>query len=287
MARLFVDSLMVIDFSYLNPERGLLGESWLLDVELDGSLDGQGMVLDFGAIKQQVKQTVDEKFDHRLLVPALYAGTEARETDGRCDTRFRCQSGQEIRHSGPANATCLLGSDEVTSDSVAKAIAARLRPALPDNVSRITVRLHGEVRDGSYCHVSHGLKHHAGNCQRIAHGHRSYIEIYQDGKRSAVLEADWAALWCDIYIGTRDDLAEELERDGIAYYRFSYRSRQGVFELELPRERCYLIESDSTVENLAQHIMDTLKTEYPDSHFLVRAFEGIGKGAIAEYVPPL
>ena len=286
MARLFVDSLAVIDFSYLHPERGLLGESWLLDVELDGSLDGQGMVLDFGEIKQQVKKTVDEKFDHKLLVPAQYAGMEVRETDGCCDTRFQCQSGQEIRHSGPANATCLLDSDEVTMDSVAEAIAASLRPTFPDNVSRITIRLHGEERDCSYYHVSHGLKHHAGNCQRIAHGHRSYIEICQDGKRSAVLEADWATLWQDIYVGTRADLTEELERDGIAYYRFNYRSEQGVFELELPRERCYLIESDSTVENLAQHIVDTLKVEYPDSHFLVRAFEGIGKGAVAEYVPP-
>lgn len=282
MARLFVDSLAVIDFSYLHPERGLLGESWLLDVELDGSLDDQGMVLDFGKIKQQVKQTVDEEFDHKLLAPVRYAGMEVREADQRCDIRFQCLSGQGVRHSGPASATCLIDGDEVTMDSVAGAIAARLRPALPDNVSRITIRLRSEVRGGSYYHVSHGLKHHAGNCQRIAHGHRSYIEIYQDGKHSSALENDWAALWQDIYIGTRDDLTEELERDGTAYYRFSYRSEQGMFELELPRERCYLIKSDSTVENLAQHIVDALKIEYPDSHFLVRAFEGIGKGAIAE-----
>ena len=282
MALLFVDSLTVIDFSYLHPERGLLGESWLLDVGLDGSLDYQGMVLDFGKIKQYVKQTVDEEFDHKLLVPASYSGTRIQKKNQCCDVSFQCLSGKKIHHSGPDSATCLIDADEVTPDSLAEAITARLRPDLPDNVTRITIRLRNEEREGAYYHVSHGLKHHTGNCQRIAHGHRSFIEIFQNGKRSPALEAEWVRLWRDIYIGTRADLVEELEKGGSGYYRFSYSSEQGRFELEVPRERCYLIDSDSTVENLAQHILDKLRAEYPDNGFKVRLFEGIGKGAVAE-----
>ncbi|MCP4128012.1 MAG: hypothetical protein GY753_13235, partial [Gammaproteobacteria bacterium] len=49
---------------------------------------------------------------------------------------------------------------------------------------------------------------------------------------------------------------------------------------ELPRRLCYLIDTDSTVENLAQHIADSLGRSHPQSGFQVRVFEGVDKGAI-------
>jgi len=281
MTKLFVDSLTVVDFSYLHPERGLLGESWLLDIELEGTLDSQGMVLDFGEVKKQVKQMVDDEFDHKLLIPLNYAQIELRKRGSRCEVTYRCQTGCTIRHSGPSSVSCLLDADDVTTQSVAKAIEMRLQPRLPENVSQIKINLRAEQRAGNFYHVSHGLKHHAGNCQRIAHGHRSYIEIFENGKQSPALEAEWAARWSDIYIANQADLLEEKQLDGIAYYRFGYQSGQGEFELELPKAHCYLIDCDSTVENLAQHVADTLKREYPLPDFVVRAFEGTGKGAIA------
>ncbi len=281
MAKLFVDNLTVIDFSYLHPERGLLGESWLLDVELGGTLDAQGMVLDFSEVKRQVKQMVDDEFDHKLLIPLRHDGTEM-ESDGTCcAVRYRCRTGRDIYHRGPASASCLLDTAEITPESVAAAIEMRLQPGLPKNVFQIKIRLHAEPCDGYFYHVSHGLKHHVGNCQRIAHGHRSCIKIFENGSRSPKSEAAWAARWCDIYIGTQADLLEERQRNGVAYYRFGYCSGQGGFELELPKACCYLIESDSTVENLAQHIVERLKSEKPLASFEVRAYEGVGKGAIA------
>ncbi|HID66548.1 MAG TPA: 6-pyruvoyl tetrahydropterin reductase, partial [Aquificaceae bacterium] len=42
---LFVERLTIVDFSFLHPTRGLLGESWILDVVLEGKLDAQGMIL--------------------------------------------------------------------------------------------------------------------------------------------------------------------------------------------------------------------------------------------------
>ena len=69
MATLFVENLTVVDFSYLHAKRGMVGESWIVDLELSGDLDAQGMVFDFGHIKKALKQAVDERVDHRLLLP--------------------------------------------------------------------------------------------------------------------------------------------------------------------------------------------------------------------------
>src|SRR5690606_37773354 len=128
---------------------------------------------------------------------------------------------------------------------------------------------------------SHGLKKHDGNCQRIAHGHRSRIDIWEDGEKSAQLETLWAERWRDIYIGTREDLTMQPVVDDENYYRFRYTSAQGEFELTLPQRCCYLLDTDTTVEFLATHIAQQTALENPGKSIRVKAFEGINKGAIA------
>jgi 6-pyruvoyl-tetrahydropterin synthase len=276
--KLFVQQLTVLDFSFLHPRRGLVGESWWLDIVLEGGLDEQGMVLDFGDVKRQVKSLVDEHFDHRLLVPADHPALST----GDDEVRFCTEGGGLVRHQGPAESVQFVTGEAVTEETVADAIRALLAPHLPGNVERVRLRLHGEEIDGAWYCYSHGLKGHCGNCQRIAHGHRSRIEILRDGRRAPDLEAFWAKRFRDIYIGTEADLAAITRHDDRTHFRFAYEAEQGRFELELPAERCYLIDTESTVENIARHIRERLEREHPGSRFQVRAFEGIGKGAISE-----
>jgi 6-pyruvoyl-tetrahydropterin synthase len=278
MAQLFVNRLTVTDFSYLHPERGLLGESWLVDIVLRGALDEQGMVLDFGEVKRSVKHLIDARFDHKLLVPARHPGLSQAPRRGLLHLDFTLREGALIQHSSPEDAVCLIDAAEITPESVADAIIAALRPELPGNVESLDIRLYPESIEGVFYHYSHGLKHHCGNCQRIAHGHRSRLLIERNGQRDPDLEAAWALRWRDIYIGSREDLTEEADGQML----FGYRSQQGKFLLRLPAARCYLIDSDSTVENLAQHIADTLKAEHPADRFRVWAYEGVDKGAIGE-----
>lgn len=282
MAKLFVYNLTFIDSSLLDQERGLVGESWRVDVELEGELDDQGMVLDFSDIKRQVKQAIDRDFDHKLLLPAASPNCQVVERDGEVVIQFRLDSGAWIRHSSPVTAVTKIAAGRIDPDSLARAIMARLAPGLPDNVTDFRLSLQHETTSDRSFHYSHGLRQHCGNCQRIAHGHRSRIEIYQDGERNRELETEWAELWRDIYIGTKADLTDEFTSDGEAYLRFGYQTEHGRFQLELPQRLCYLIDSDSTVENLAQHIADRLKRDQPDSSFQVRVFEGVDKGAIGE-----
>jgi 6-pyruvoyl-tetrahydropterin synthase len=281
MTRLFVNRLTVIDCSLLDSERGLLGESWLVDLELEGRLDAQGMVLDFGRIKRQVKGTIDQRFDHKLLVPSAYPGLQIDCGSQACELRFLDRQGRKVIHRSPADALCLLPVEQITPQAVERAIVQALTAELPDNVEHLAVGVYPEVIQGACYQYSHGLKRHDGNCQRIAHGHRSRLEIQLDGLRSPQLEEAWCERWRDIYIGSREDLQGQTERAGTLYFRFAYKASQGRFELELPGNVCYLIDSDSTVENLARHIAERLAEEHPGHELRVRAFEGVDKGAVA------
>jgi len=245
--KLFVDHLTVMDFSFLHPRRGLVGESWWLDVVLEGGLDEQGMVLDFGEVKRQLKQLVDEHFDHRLLVPADYDRLELREHE----LRFHTETGDLIRHLGPPEAVQFIPGREVSAENATRAMEAMLAPLLPEKI------------EGAWYRYSHGLKQHGGNCQRIAHGHHSRIEIHRDGVRAPALEQLWAERFQDIYIGTESDMVAITRHNDRTCFRFAYEAEQGLFELELPAERCYLIDTESTVENIARHIHEQLEAISP------------------------
>ena len=69
---LFVNSLTVIDFSYLCNKRGAVGESWIVDLTLHGKLNEESMVLDFGLVKKQIKGIADGtvEVDGRVIYEA-------------------------------------------------------------------------------------------------------------------------------------------------------------------------------------------------------------------------
>ncbi len=279
MPALFVDALTVIDFTYLHPTRWLVGESWIVDIELHGGLDAQGMVFDFGLVKKTLKHAIDHLADHRLLIPQAMAGLEITDLpDGNLRIRRQHDGGEHLLIECPPAAVLRLPVAEIDRAGLGAFLAITLRQALPANVERIVVHLREENIDGAYYHYSHGLKKHDGACQRIAHGHRSRIEIFEDNVRSPMLEKRWGELFRDIYIGTTDDLGYTSAAD---YLRFGYVSREGRYLLELHRRHVYLIETDSTVECIAEHIAAALKRAHPERHYRVKAFEGVAKGAIA------
>ena len=240
------------------------------------------MVLDFGLVKRQVKETIDRHFDHKLLVPSGHPRCRVAHVGRETEIELQLDSGAKIHHLAPNSATTLVAATEINPVTLSDAIVASIRPTLPANVEKLRLRLYPEAIDGAWYRYSHGLKHHEGNCQRIAHGHRSRIRIFRDGEPSPSLEQAWARRWRDIYLGTGEDLMEGFDLEGETYCRFGYAAAQGRFELTLPASQCYLIDCDSTVENLARHIAETLKQENPGSRFRVMAFEGVDKGAIGE-----
>ncbi|QSP93467.1 6-carboxytetrahydropterin synthase [Marinobacter salinisoli] len=281
MNHLFVDNLTVIDFAYLDPVRGLVGESWIADVVLGGELDEQGMVFDFSNVKRTIKQVIDERVDHRLVIPRGYSGLSWDE-DQPDTFQWLLQDGSTIVHRSPDEAVVWLSSERVLPSAVATLLENELKAVLPANVISVELNLREEVIQGAYYHYVHGLKKHLGNCQRIAHGHRSPIRIDRNGLRDEALEQRWAKLWQDIYVGSEEDVVRRhVGEDGVSYVTFEYEANQGEFELTLPEVRVYMLDTDTTVELIAAHIADELKKEFPTDSIRVKAFEGVGKGAIA------
>lgn len=281
MNHLFVDNLTVIDFAYLDETRGLVGESWIVDVVLGGELDEQGMVFDFSNVKRTIKRVIDERVDHRLVIPEDYQGLHRDEETADTFT-WTLSDGRHIVHRAPDEAVVWIPGTRVMPSAVAAMLERELRSVLPGNVTTVEIQLREEVIEGPYYHYVHGLKKHLGNCQRIAHGHRSPIRIDRNSHRDYDLERLWAKRWEDIYVGSEEDVSDRwISDDGTAYIRFDYEANQGEFSLTLPEQRVYMLNTDTTVELIAAHIADQIKTEFPEDDILVKAYEGVGKGAIA------
>ncbi|MFZ4124645.1 MAG: 6-carboxytetrahydropterin synthase [Rickettsiales bacterium] len=276
--KLFVEHLTTIDSAYLHPEHGMLGESWMVDVTLDGLLDEQSMVMDFSDVKKALKNAIDASIDHTLIVPQYSHQLVLDNQQQSLALRWNFGDGEWLEHRSPHEAVTLLKSDTVTNDAMIAYLKDRLSPLVPKGVEGIEIVLRHETTNDPTYHYVHGLKKHGGNCQRIAHGHRSRIQILRNGERAHELERAWANDWFCAYIGTHEDVTHA--EHGMTH--FAYRAQQGEFTLTYPTARCRIIETDSTVECIATHIAQTLKKRETSSHFTIRAYEGVQKGAIAD-----
>lgn len=289
--QLFVNDLTVIDFSYLCEKRGIVGESWIVDVLLDGSLNEQSMVLDFGIVKKQIKAIIDDAVDHKLLLPMqhsnLSVNVSERETHEYVD--FASERAKYFLQS-PEQAFAKIPNVAITIDSVTNYLHTIIKEQLPSNVEGLTLTLRPEKIDGFYYHYTHGLKKHDGNCQRIAHGHRSKIQLFKNGIRSIQLEKMWCDRWADIYLASECDAttmqgielsasAKQQLTDNFKY--FSYYAPQGRFDIAVEKHVLDVVDCDSTVELLADFIARQLNKQNPNDEIKVIAYEGVAKGAIA------
>ncbi|MEA9417998.1 6-carboxytetrahydropterin synthase [Aeromonas caviae] len=291
--KLFVRDLTVIDSSYLCERRGMVGESWLVDIEMSGELNEMSMLLDFGRVKKLIKSIIDEEVDHKLLVPTECPLVHVHALENDESTVDLLRPGRAIHLRCPAQGFAFIPAPQVDKESVTRYLLGVLAKRLPGNIKDLSLTLRSERIEGAFYHYSHGLKKHDGNCQRIAHGHRSPVEILVDGERDEELEFNWAERWADIYLGTEEDrvalgelaLSERAEaslKEGDAHYiGFKYVAPQGLFQLAMPAAEVEMIDTDTTIELLAHYIAREVKKQVGDKFVKIVAYEGVGKGAIA------
>jgi 6-pyruvoyl-tetrahydropterin synthase len=289
--QLFVNDLTVIDFSYCCQQRGIVGESWIVDVLLDGGLNEMSMVLDFAVVKKQIKAIIDDAVDHKLLLPMNNSNISVTDSAHHNDHEYVDVFSERANYflQSPSCAFAKIMTDTISIEAVTEHLTTIILEQLPQNVQGLTLTLRPENISGDFYHYTHGLKLHDGNCQRIAHGHRSTINILQQGKRVPELEKQWCARWEDIYIASEADriVKGNIEISDFAHnnltpdhHYFSYTAPQGRFDIAVDNKVLDVVDCDSTVELLADFIARQLVVNN-EIDVTVVAFEGVGKGAIA------
>ena len=276
-SKLFIEDFSHLDCAVLDPELGLLGASWIVDLVLEGSLDHQSMVMDFALVKKEIKSIIDNYCDHSLIVPRDIPGLELFEEDGLSGVKLIGEK-FEVIHLSPNHAITLVPGDMVDPSFLAVLVGNEVLKKIKDRgISAVEISLREEEGEFffRYCH---GLKKHDGNCQRIAHGHRSKLKIWENNKVNLDLEELWCEKLDKTYIASKEDIqTQDNER-----IHFFYKSSQGNFKLSLKQSSCYLMEGDTTIECIAFHLASELKKAKPSSSFRVKVYEGIGKGSLAE-----
>src|SRR5690606_12316884 len=130
---LFVDNLTNVDFSFLDPQRGLLGETWLANVKLHGELDEQGMVCDFGTVKKLLRHWLDTELDHRLAVPVRSPNITIIEQGEFLDIRWLIgDHGEFLDTRSPKDAIALVDAETLTNDTVAAWCISQLKKLFPE-----------------------------------------------------------------------------------------------------------------------------------------------------------
>lgn len=280
MREIFVRQVTVIDYAVLDGDAGLIGESDIVDVALKGELNDDAMIFDFGLIKRQIKTVLDDKIDHRLLVPISHPNLVCAEHSGQREVIQYLGDDEILKYSAPACAVAWFPTAEITRSFLAHQCAELIQATLPDNIVKVEVNLRRDTEEkaGASLTYSHGLRNHQGNCQRLVHGHLSRLRIDIDGNRATELEKQWASLLSNQYIGSQPDCVSSFTMAEREFLQFWYRTAQGPFFLEIPTERCYLIDSHTTVEMIAEHLLKQISLDYPTRHISVTLDEGLGKG---------
>ncbi|MCY4443841.1 MAG: 6-carboxytetrahydropterin synthase [Proteobacteria bacterium] len=312
LGRVFVEALDSIDVAFWHKHRPV-GQSYIVDCELAGTLDEQGFVMDFSSLKTHLKALLKKHIDHRLLLPLgdpcyelsqedpssiVWKATKYSDNDSAVhglQTHLHTNNEEAFYYRGPAESVIACECMEVDavffSDWLQKFLQRKLsEDELFSRISDVRLRLRKEVTSEYTFHYTHGLPQHKGLCHRLFHGHRSKLRVYVDGK----VRIDMAKYLVKDYLkGEPFHLAEPSQIVSSRFmevgsfgckgevYTLSYSSMYGRFYATIPANHVLVIARATSIESLAFSLCQHLRQVDPRHSYRVEVYEGVNKGAIA------
>lgn len=282
-------NLTVVDHAYIDNRGNVVGGSFNPSFFVTGEIDPvEHVVVDFSAVKKQIKQIIDDKqtgFDHKLwFISGYSAGTMSLKGNTviiETPTTLLTM---------PLDAVIYISGSEYTTEVVGNWFA--------DKVERKLRRLHPSVNidvvcsNNTTCHFptseqsasmfryAHGLKDSTSwGCKNIAHGHLSYIQLFPVTAVTTELAAKIADDLDDcIFINK-----ENIKHNNSAALSIGYTTERGVFAATYSKDNYKLImlETETTVENLVEYVVGAYNHDLADAGVnQVLVSEGLSKGAV-------
>lgn len=299
-SRLFINDIDKIDCATFEPSVGVVGQSWMVDITIAGSLDSNGFVYDFSHLKSLVKQVLKSTIDHTLVIPVQSKLVHYQETERGELWRLQAKSrltgmNSEWTYLCPKGAVYPMRAVNVTRELIEAECSRLIRHRLPEEITSVEVHLRKEdvVSGQAFFRYSHGITGHEGLCQRLFHGHRSLIEVQVADERRHDLEA-WLAhevLGSVVHVASIKQLVNppaDVKPGTRAEYTtpltISYKGSLGDYEATVPANRVFLTDEETSIESIAYELAKLVASEGVEvgGPIRVKCFEGIGKGAIAE-----
>ncbi len=302
MSKIFVQDATLLDCALLLPEIGPVGRSYAVDVLWEGETDSQGMVFDFAIAKRVAKQTIDQEFDHKILVKSsqiryqdhdkvIVADSYVDPSEEKHLAFFALNTySQGVKKISRETMKSFQSGDLSLLEKDMGQDILRHSPANVKNV-HVTLRPHSFSQIPQGYSYTHNLCHHVGNCQRF-HGHSSVLEIYKNGQLDVNVSHELAKKlnqkhivsksyvkdnWDHILFQEILQYCPEIEENKEHLILLQHEGTQGVVATVLPKSAVVCLNRESTVENIAHYLYDLLGC---DEGIEVRTFEGLCKGAI-------
>jgi 6-pyruvoyl-tetrahydropterin synthase len=154
-------------------------------------------------------------------------------------------------------------------------------------IQDIDISFREEAQEEAFFQYSHGLRLHEGACQRIAHGHRSKIRVFTKQGYDFRLSQVLAARINHGYFLDSGNLQPKKGKSNISQQdtdeqvTLSYQAPEGFYQLTLPRHRCIIMNTETTVENIAAYLLHHAREHISADICTIQVYEGWLKGAFA------
>ena len=299
---IFLSDVTKVDCALFDPSKGVIGQTWTVDVSVTGSVGDNGFIYDFSHLKKLVRQVLKSSIDHALIMPinsqaVQFNGMEFRGSEKSECWHMKTRPAKDVLegdwvYRGPNGAVFPTRCVAINRQILEQEIVRSLRHRLPQEIGSISVTLRDEDVDQleAVFRYTHGIAGHEGMCQRLFHGHRSRLQIFVGDERRPDLEHYVVrdVLGSTVHIATPSQFMVGMIAPGTRgktreAVTLGYQGSQGTFEATLPADRIFCVAQETSIECIALEIAKLVKREEGTNEKVkVICFEGTGKGAIAE-----